>query len=80
MTRPAALICIKSAAARISHVFSMSSRERPKLRHCPICGIAMQASKSREGLAHFDRYECLSCHTVISETKTPPKKNERDKR
>jgi hypothetical protein len=47
----------------------MSERQRPRIRHCPICGIAMQASKSQENLAHFDTFECLSCHTVIRETK-----------
>jgi len=32
----------------------------------------MQASKSREELADFDTFECLTCHTVIRETKSPP--------
>jgi hypothetical protein len=27
----------------------------------------MQASKSHEGAADFDRFECLTCHTVIQE-------------
>jgi len=30
----------------------------------------MLASKSRENLAHFDKFECLTCQTVISETQT----------
>jgi len=45
---------------------------RPRIRHCPICGIAMQASKSREGLADFDTFECLNCGTAISESKPQP--------
>ena len=50
----------------------MSSRQRPPIRHCPVCGIAMQASKSQENLAHFDKFECLSCRTVIRESKPRP--------
>jgi hypothetical protein len=42
---------------------------RPRIRHCPVCGIAMQASKSRENLTEFDTFECLSCHSVIRESK-----------
>ncbi len=45
---------------------------RPAIRHCPVCGIAMQASKSREGLANFDTFECLTCQTVIREGKPRP--------
>jgi hypothetical protein len=32
----------------------------------------MQASKSREDLAHFDTFECLSCRTLIRESKPRP--------
>ena len=32
----------------------------------------MQASKSREDLADFDTYQCLSCQTVIRESKPQP--------
>jgi C4-type Zn-finger protein len=49
----------------------MSLRQRPSIRHCPVCGIAMQASKSREDLAHFDVFECQNCHSVIREAKRP---------
>lgn len=41
---------------------------RPTLRHCPVCGIAMQASKSKDHLPHNDTYQCLTCDTVIMET------------
>ena len=50
----------------------MSSRQRAPIRHCPVCGIAMVASKSREDLAYFDKFECLSCHTVINKGKPRP--------
>jgi hypothetical protein len=48
---------------------------RPPLRHCPLCGIAMQARKSRTDIEHFDRFECLNCHTTIEAPAvgTPPK-------
>jgi hypothetical protein len=42
---------------------------RPRIRPCPVCGIAMQASKSRDDLADFDTFQCLSCQTVIRESK-----------
>jgi hypothetical protein len=32
----------------------------------------MQASKSRENLADFDIFQCLSCHTVIREATPRP--------
>jgi hypothetical protein len=32
----------------------------------------MQASKTRPDLAHFDRFECQNCNTVIAETPTRP--------
>ena len=51
---------------------NVNTRQRPLIRHCLVCGIAMQASKSRENIAHFDRFECLTCHSVISEAKLPP--------
>lgn len=58
----------------------MSSRQRPPIRHCPICGIAMQASKSQEDLTHFDKFECLSCHTVIRQSKPRSPSGERKPR
>jgi hypothetical protein len=46
----------------------MVNRQRPKIRHCPVCGIAMQASKTHENAADFDKFDCLTCHTVILES------------
>ena len=51
----------------------MVLRPRPSVRLCPLCGLAMQASKSRENLAHFDTFNCLSCDTMIVEAKPPPR-------
>jgi rubredoxin len=52
--------------------FRMLSPQRPSIRHCPVCGIAMQARKSQENLTHFDVFECQNCDTVIREAKRPP--------
>jgi len=53
--------------------------ERPPLRHCPVCGVAMQAAKTHAELDYFDRFECLSCQTVINATsqrqKRPPRRD-----
>ncbi|MDO8877562.1 MAG: hypothetical protein Q8M24_09655 [Pseudolabrys sp.] len=55
----------------------MKSRPRPPLRHCPICGIAMQAQKTRDDTPRFDLFECLSCDTTIRVSK-PPSGNQSD--
>lgn len=39
----------------------------PAIRHCPLCGIAMQGSKSRDDVERFDTFRCLICHTTIEE-------------
>lgn len=37
----------------------------------------MQARRSRETVAHFDLFECLTCGTVIRETNPrPPARDE----
>ena len=51
---------------------------RSSLRHCPICGIAMQASKTRGDIEHFDCFECLNCHTTIVEAPGPRRDTEDD--
>jgi hypothetical protein len=45
----------------------------PRPKHCPICGVAMLASRSQAG-READRFECLSCDLVInySGSKQPP--------
>jgi transcription elongation factor Elf1 len=37
----------------------------PSIRHCPVCGLAMQASKSRDDLRQPDTFSCLSCGSQI---------------
>ncbi len=49
----------------------MALRPRSPIRHCPFCGIAMQASKSRETVRDVDTFSCLSCDTTIIESKPP---------
>ena len=50
----------------MTHSAGMSPA-RPRIRTCPLCGLAMQASKSHEQAAEFDRFDCLACHTTIVE-------------
>jgi hypothetical protein len=50
----------------------ISRRAAPAIRHCPLCGVAMQASKSREDLTKFDTFQCLTCHTTVVEAAQPP--------
>jgi hypothetical protein len=45
----------------------MTASRPPSIRHCPLCGVAMQAAKSRENLAEFDTFHCQTCQTTISE-------------
>jgi hypothetical protein len=51
--------------------FSMTSRRR-LVRACPLCGVAMQASKSRDDVVDVDTFQCLTCETTVSERKQPP--------
>jgi len=46
----------------------MTASRPPPIRHCPLCGVAMQASKSHDKLADFDTFHC---QTTISETPRP---------
>jgi hypothetical protein len=50
------------------------------VRHCPLCGVAMLASKSTPDSADFDTFDCLSCNTKISAgpVRTTPDAEERD--
>jgi hypothetical protein len=36
------------------------------VRNCPLCGIAMIGSKSRDDSQQVDTFSCLKCETVIS--------------
>lgn len=46
---------------------SQSTARTPGIRHCPLCGIAMLGSKSRDDLTDDDTFQCQSCHTTIVE-------------
>jgi formate dehydrogenase maturation protein FdhE len=71
-TAAATLIWIKRISADFVEVVTMtsSSPARPPIRHCPLCGIAMQASRSHENAAGFDIFQCQTCHTTIRQTRT----------
>ena len=43
----------------------MTARPKSPIRHCPLCGVAMQGSRTREDVREFDRFDCQTCHTVI---------------
>ena len=44
-----------------------SDNSVPKpLRHCPVCGLAMVASKAQEGGREVDVFQCLRCGGVIA--------------
>jgi predicted nucleic acid-binding Zn ribbon protein len=51
----------------------MHAPRQPTIRPCPLCGVAMQASKSREDLAKFDVFRCDTCRTTITETPQQPR-------
>jgi hypothetical protein len=53
-------------------VTAMSQRSLPPIRHCPLCSIAMQASKSDESLPAFDIFRCMNCDSAIRETPSRP--------
>jgi hypothetical protein len=38
----------------------------PPIRNCPVCAIAMSATKSDAALAEFDTFSCLNCGSVVS--------------
>jgi hypothetical protein len=71
--RPApALIWINYRLPESIDNFLMTARRRLLIRPCPLCGVAMQASKSREDLADVDTFRCLTCLTTITERKQAP--------
>jgi len=43
--------------------FSTKAPETPK--QCPLCGLAMLASRSQPDSDRFDLFQCLRCETVI---------------
>jgi hypothetical protein len=58
--------------------FSTKVPEAPK--RCPLCGIAMVASRSHPERDRFDIFQCLQCDTMIdlsgSATGGPPRSDQ----
>jgi hypothetical protein len=40
--------------------------ERPPIRNCPRCGVAMVSRKADARSAGDDTYECVFCGTVVN--------------
>lgn len=40
-------------------------KEKPEVRHCPVCGTAMVAEKSPGNPEARLRFSCLNCGAVI---------------
>lgn len=59
------MIWINGDRRRLDYVLFMPRSPSLPIRHCPLCGVAMQASKSDAGLGYYDRFECLACNTTI---------------
>jgi hypothetical protein len=48
-----------------------SFKERPSIKNCPVCRLAMVGDKSDSRLTEFDIYRCLACDLTISTAPTP---------
>jgi hypothetical protein len=55
----------------------MSESQIP-LKPCPICKVAMQASKSDERALGYDTFTCNNCGTVVSPPTISNRANEDD--
>ena len=49
----------------------MASDPPQRVKNCPICGLAMLASKSQEDAETYDIFRCLTCQSVVSLTPAP---------
>jgi Zn-finger nucleic acid-binding protein len=58
-----------------AHKAAAMTGQRPPMKPCPLCGVAMVASKSSVEHERFDIFTCLRCDAVIS---FEPDKGERD--
>jgi hypothetical protein len=47
--------------------------KKPARKDCPVCGVAMIASKSDATRGEFDTYSCLRCKTVITSAPVAPR-------
>jgi hypothetical protein len=46
-------------------IFGRMKSQKPSIKNCPFCRIAMVGSRSHPGKAQIDTFECLQCNTVI---------------
>ena len=53
----------------------MATSPQSPIQHCPVCGIAMVGSKSRETHPQFDVFSCLTCGTVVQFAPPPAVKS-----
>ena len=49
-----------------AHKAAAMTGQRPPMKPCPVCGVAMVASKSSSERERFDIFTCLRCDAVIS--------------
>jgi hypothetical protein len=75
---PNVLTWVKPCLPHSTQHDRMKADPRPPIRPCPICGITMLASKSREDLREFDRFECQTCNTTIRCTPQPAPESRND--
>ena len=57
---------------------AMTSQPRPRIQHCPLCGVAMLGSKSSKDSQQFDTFACLRCETTV--TFAPPPEGSKPER
>jgi hypothetical protein len=60
------LIQIKTAALAGMAAEATVPKSRPPLKSCPLCGLAMQASRSDLARAGYDTFSCLRCDLVMT--------------
>jgi hypothetical protein len=49
----------------------MTAPPRRRVQHCPLCGLAMLGSRSKEDIPHFDTFACLTCGTTMTFAPAP---------
>ena len=65
-------ICKRAGSASRWAALPASSPPPPRIQHCPLCRVAMVASRSNEESPHFDTFACLKCGTTVTLV-SPPK-------
>jgi hypothetical protein len=70
------LIQIKTDAAVGMAAEETVPKSRPPLKSCPVCGLAMQASRSDLARTGYDTFSCLRCDLVMTYQAKPRGKSE----